>query len=82
MKLVKTEIKAEIYGNEYTIKMPTYKQVDEYKIKLYSETEDKNVSNIMGDFLSPLGLPKDVFDQLEISHVAQIMDMVLDSKKK
>lgn len=82
MKLVRTQIKAEIYGCEYTIKKPTYKEVEEYRAELMKENENASATDIMGNFLEKMGLPKEVFSQLEISHVSEVMDMVMDVKKK
>jgi len=82
MKLVRTEIKAEIYGTEYSIRKPTYKEVEEYRGELMKENENSNAAEIMSNFLDKMGLPKQVFSQLEIAHVSEIMDVVMDAKKK
>lgn len=82
MKLVRTEIKAEIYGTEYSIRKPTYKEVEEYRAELMKENENSNAAEIMSNFLDKMGLPKQVFSQLEIAHVSEIMDVVMDAKKK
>ncbi len=82
MKLVRTVIEAEIYGNTYSIKKPTYKEVEEYREELMKENQSNTAAEIMCNFLDKMGLPKEVFSQLEIAHVSEIMDAVLDAKKK
>ena len=82
MKLVKTEIKAEIYGTEYILRKPNLLEINEYRNSLIKLEESSDASEVMKNFLFKMGLPKEVFDVLEVAHVAEIMDAVTESKKK
>lgn len=81
MKLVKSVLELEIYGTQAKLRLPTYKEFQEYRTKLVALNENSDAAEIMKEFLSGLGLQKELFDQLEIDHISQIME-ALTSKKK
>lgn len=82
MKIERSVLKAEIYGTEYQIKLPTFKQTQAYSESLKGLGNDKetDASGAMRSFLEVLGLPGEIFDQLEVDHIVQIMDAI--TKKK
>ncbi len=81
MKLVKSFLEIEIYGVQTKLRLPTYKEFQEYREKLKALNENGDAAEVMKDFLASLGLAKELFDQLEIDHISQIME-ALTSKKK
>jgi LPS O-antigen subunit length determinant protein (WzzB/FepE family) len=81
MKLVKSFLEIEIYGEQAKIRVPNYKEFQEYRNKLKNMGEQDDAAEVMKEFLCSLGLSKEIFDQLELDHIAQIME-ALTSKKK
>lgn len=81
MKLVKSFLEIDVYGAQSKLRLPTYKEFQEYREKLKALNESGDAAEVMKEFLSNLGLQKELFDQLEIDHIAQIME-ALTSKKK
>ncbi len=82
MKLVKTVIELEVYGQTVSLKKPTYREAQEYRDALKKLSDNEDAGSVMIEFLSKMGLPKEVFEQLELGHVNEIMEALTDTKKK
>jgi hypothetical protein len=82
VKIERSKIEIEIYGRQCTLKLPTFKQTQKYSENLKALGNDKDIdaSQTMKEFLVELGLPGDLFDELEVGHIVEIMDLV--TKKK
>jgi hypothetical protein len=82
MKLVKSKIELEIYDQKCELRKPTFGEAQEYRNQLKALPENEDASLVMKNFLVKMGLPAELFDALELGHVAEIMEVVTDSKKK
>lgn len=82
MKLVKTIIDLEVYGQNVQLKKPTFNEAQEYREQLLKLGESDSAAEVMKAFLNKMGLPLEIFDQLEIAHVSELMEALTDSKKK
>lgn len=82
MKLVKTIIDLEVYGQKVELKKPTFKEAQEYRDQLLKLTDSESSVEVMKMFLNKMGLPLETFDELEIAHVSELMEALMDSKKK
>lgn len=81
MKLQRTVIELELYGEKFTLRKPTFKEASEYKDKLLKLDPNDDATEIMKGMLELLGLPKAKFDELELDHVNELMQVLLYSKK-
>lgn len=83
LELTRTTIEVKLDGKEYTLRMPTYKEGILYKheIKLLQD-DDVKASERLVEYLSKLGLPKEVSESLEIGHLEQVLEFILGAKKK
>jgi len=82
MKLVKTIIDLDVYGEKVELKKPTYKEAQDYRDELLKLKDNESATEVMKQFLFKMGLPLNTFDQLEIAHVSELMEALTDSKKK
>lgn len=82
MKLVKSKIELEVYDKKCELRKPTFGESQEYRSKLKELGENDDASLVMKEFLGKMGLPAEVFEELEIAHLTEIMEAVTDSKKK
>ena len=81
MKLVKSILELEVYGEKVELRKPTFKEAQSYRDELIKLGESGDATEVMVNFLEKLGLKKEIFDSLELAHVNQIMDLVTGSKK-
>lgn len=81
LELQRTVFCFKLDGQEYRLKKPTVGQFQEYDKKVKS-TDHKNHLELLIDFLSSLGLPKDTAYGLEVGHLEAILEHLIDSKKK
>ncbi len=81
MKLQRTVIELDLYGEKLTQRKPTFAEASEYRKQLLSLSESEDASGLMANLLESLGLPKDKFQSLEFDHVNEIMQAVVYSKK-
>lgn len=79
MKLEKTIIEVEVYGQKFELKKPNFKQSQAYREELLKA--DSDVAKCMKDYLEILGMPAGLFEELEVDHITQIMDLVSSVKK-
>lgn len=77
----KTKIKVGIYDKEYEIFKPTVKQA-EFFAKEAGSLDDKDKLAKTVEFMSLMGLPKDVSENMEIEHFAQLVEFIVGKVKK
>lgn len=83
LELVRSTIEVKLDGKVYTLRMPTYKEGILYKSEVKKISEDDILSsNLLIDYLSKLGLPKEVCESLEIEHLEKVLEFILGAKKK
>lgn len=77
-------MKLDIYGEEFDVKFPTGRQLDEF---LRSEREiidgksDKTVYENTREFLESLGIPSATTDDIEMEHLTELAQIFLGQKK-
>lgn len=78
MELKKRVLNLKFNGGEYTVNFPTVKQLkDECKIK-----GDETGLEMTVRFLGILGLPAEVVDEMEPSHLEEVLAHLTDQKKR
>lgn len=82
MKLEKTKVELEIYGEKVAMKLPTYKEATEYRTELNALPTSSDAAEVIKKFLVAMGLPEAMFDQLEMNHVTEVLEFILAPKKK
>jgi hypothetical protein len=82
MKLEKTKLQIEIYGEQLELRAPNYLEASEYRMALNNLSEKSEATEIIKGFLIKLGLTEAVFNSLEMGHVQDILEYVLTPKKK
>lgn len=65
-------ISVNIYGTDYVIKKPTYKQVSLMQEMLEAQGEKAGLK-VAKEFLIALGLNADVIDEMEIEHINELV---------
>jgi hypothetical protein len=79
LEFKKSVLKFTLDGKEYEVKFPTIKAVQAFQAKAKEKAEDDLGLTI--EFLSSLGLDKEVCETLEITHLTAILTALTDSKK-
>lgn len=82
MKLVRTSLEIDFYGEKITLRCPTYKEGKDYRDQLSALEKDADATEVLMNFLEKMGLPKEKFMELEFSHVNEVMEFLLGTKKK
>lgn len=82
MKLERTKIELELYGEVFNLRKPTFKEAREYREELTKLGSESDATVVIESFLEKMGLPKEKFQDLEFDHVNEIMEFLLISKKK
>ena len=78
MELKKRVLNLRFNGGEYIVNFPTVKQLkDECKIK-----GDETGLDMTVRFLGLLGLPSEVVDEMEPSHLEEVLAHLTDQKKR
>jgi hypothetical protein len=79
LELKKSVLELKIDGQVYTVKYPTLKAVKHFQEK----TKDAGEASldITLEFLASLGLPVNVSEELEPSHLQTIIETISGSKK-
>ncbi len=82
MKLVRTVLEVDVYGEKITLRRPNYKEAQAYRDSLKKIGEESDATDLVMEFLETLGMPKEVFLRLELAHVNQIMEVIAGVEKK
>jgi len=80
-KATRTKIKVVLYGEAYEMRKPKLREKHEYIGKLSDMTNDQAYDCTL-EFLSLLGLPKDVAEDMEEEHFMELSRTVLGVAKK
>lgn len=82
LKLKRTKIKLEVDDKVYMLTRPTYSDVKAFEAerKLVAEDPEK-LPELIFMFLEKTGLPKDVANNLEVSMITEIIDVLSGVKK-
>lgn len=84
MKFEKRVIALDVYGEKFEVSFPTPKQLRWYidELKKVSEQEgDKSEVDLIVEFLAKLGLPKEKSEEMEVSHISKLVEVLLEVKK-
>lgn len=82
LEINKTEIELKVFGKEYKLIPPTARKVVQFKKQMDSKKDDDtSMVDVAVEFLVDCGLPKDVCDQLEMDHLAKVIDLISSKKK-
>lgn len=81
LKLQRTVLKLDIYGNLFEIAKPTYAFAKEWQAKVKDMSEEE-VASYTVELLQSFGIPKDIIESLEIEHLGMIIEAIFGAKKK
>jgi hypothetical protein len=75
VEFIKEVLKVKVYGNEYEISFPKFKATIDFQKKM-KEAGDDNFKQfeVLLDFLSDHGLPKNVSEELQADHLLKIVE--------
>ena len=82
MKLERTVLILDLYGEEISLKRPTFLEAEQYQEQLRASEKTDETTSVLKSFLEKMGLPKEKFESLEFDHVALILESLLTPKKK
>lgn len=81
MEFKRTEIEVKVYGGTHKLRLPTFRHVAEYRAAVKEAGSDEmKLADGLITFLERLGLPKDVSEDLEVDHLAQLANFILEKK--
>lgn len=81
LQLVKTKkVTVDIYGKSFELSKPTVAQANMMRKKMKGLEEGQDI-DLMIDFMSMLGMPKEIIDSLEVEHFQTLVEFVLNVKK-
>ena len=78
------EMKLDLYGEEFTVKFPTGRQLDQYlkdEREIINGTSDKSVFENTRALFEQLGIPGEKTDDLEVEHLSELAQIFLGQKK-
>lgn len=83
LELESDTLKFKFNGKDCSIKFPTAKEISEHARRCEEHKEDgEKVRQLTGEFWETLGLPIDVYDQLQHNHIMKITEEIYGTKKK
>jgi hypothetical protein len=82
LKFERSVIEIDLYGTPVKLRKPYFSETQDYKAKLQALPENDEVAPIIKAFIVKMGLPENLFEQLEMEHVSEIMGLLTGSKKK
>ena len=83
LELTKAKVEIKFEGQIYNMRVPTYKEGIAYEVELQKIATDPIASgDHLISYLEKLGLPKEISEQLELSHLFKILDAISEAKKK
>lgn len=77
MEIKKRVLALKFDGNDYSVKYPSVKQLKELSVKREGETD----LDMTFRFLSELGLPQEVAEEMESEHINEIISVLTSQKK-
>lgn len=83
MEFKRTEVKAKIYGQEYSLRKATFDEREEFSSQMDEAVKAKNTRELVKlqrEFAIKLGLPRDLVGQMEADHVDQLLLSLLGKK--
>ncbi len=75
------EHKARIFGEELTLREPSYKESRMYSKKVEGLDEAEQGDALI-DFLEELGLPKSCSEEMTTMQITDVVELLMPSKKK
>lgn len=81
LKLQKSKVRLDIYGELFEIDKPTYGFAKEWQSKIKGMTEQE-VTEYTIQTLVDFGIPLNVIESLEVDHLAQVVEAIFGAKKK
>ena len=81
LELKRKTLKITIYGEVHTVKVPTMRELSEYRQKLESIKEE-DVFETMKDFVSQFGLSRETCENMDSDDFVTLVNFVCNPKKK
>jgi len=81
MKFQRRKLEIDIYGESVEMRFPTVRESQGYGDKMKKAGEEK-AGDMLLDFLSDLGLPKNIAESMEAEHLTELMEALIPAKKK
>jgi hypothetical protein len=83
-ELKRTELKINVYGEDYELRSPTVDEVAELQERIEKLDDDSPLKTlpVMKSYLSSLGLPEKVVSGLEAKHFIQLVSWVNGEESK
>lgn len=75
----RTKVKVKLYGKEAELFVPSVGALEKVQRSL-KETPNEAL-DVFTEFLGKLGMPKELMDELEISHIEQLITYLATVKK-
>jgi len=69
-------------GRVFELLSPTLKSIRGLEDKLKKVTDPALKIDVQGEFFVSLGMPEDIYQQLQIEHIEAISDLIMPAKKK
>lgn len=79
-KIERKKLSVEIYGTEYAISKPKFKQVIDMQEKLQALPAEEKFKYI-SKFLADTGIPEDVLGDMDADSVIELLEVINGSKK-
>ncbi len=81
MEFVKSEVTVTAYGETVKLRLPTYKEVIKFRSDDDAcEGDEIKKTDLLFSLLASLGLPESIGNQLELSHMSQLIDELLKKR--
>jgi len=83
LEFTQTTIEIKIGQTVYKMRVPTYRESLDYQQKTKAIVNDEvALFEAICEYFEMLGLPKEVTGNLEMNHLSQVLEFLLDTKKK
>lgn len=81
MELLRKNIELTVYGEKFDLKKPTALEAAEFKKSITGVEDDVLLVKIAIDFISSIGLRKEVAEQLDLGELQQVIEYITSKKK-
>jgi len=81
MEIVKKELEVTVYGNKYSLKLPSAFKMAEFEESMKGLTSAVEQINKVNSLLVGMGLPLEVCEDLDLDALKKLIEFVSDKKK-
>jgi hypothetical protein len=81
LELKRTNMKVKIYGDEYDLRKPSVKEMEDFGERANAMADDPKSLTLMKELVVSLGMPSDLIEKMEFDHFVELCNYLTGAKK-